>query len=333
MFSRIRNQTLQWWHDVPLPAGETDVTPSFHPWHLFDSSVDKWVSFDSTSNSGTGYKSSDSGKFVLCTWNVDATSPAPETRISALISHIQSLTTPVDIIFLQEVSRSALWALLEMPWLREHWYSSEADTTNWGKQAFANMTFVSRTRLTGPEHAALSPIWRVKYPSRFERDALCCDILLPSQGGAAEGPLRLRLANVHLDSLPINPSLRPRQLSIITSYLNVTGHGLIAGDFNPVLPGDDAFIGVNGLLDVWCELYPGESGFTWGVDGDEPFPPNRLDKVAVAGLKPCSIDIIVPGFIEQAGTSELKQGEVQKHHDSSLKWSDHSGLVCSFAVD
>jgi len=46
------------------------------------------------------------------------------------------------------------------------------------------MTLVSGSRLTDPQNAALGPIWRVKYPSRFERDALCCDILLPSHGPA-----------------------------------------------------------------------------------------------------------------------------------------------------
>jgi len=158
------------------------------------------------------------------------------------------------------------------------------------------MTLVSGSRLTDPQNAALGPIWRVKYPSRFERDALCCDILLPSHEPAKKPP-RVRLTNVHLDSLPINPSLRPRQLSIITSYLRATGHGLVAGDFNPVLPDDDMLVSVNGLLDVWNELHPSEAGFTWGADGDQPFPPNRLDKVAVVGLKPCGIIIIAPSDI------------------------------------
>lgn len=43
--------------------------------------------------------------------NVDATSPVPEARISALILHVQSLATPVDIVFVQEVPRSTLSAL------------------------------------------------------------------------------------------------------------------------------------------------------------------------------------------------------------------------------
>ena len=334
MFARLRNQTLQWWYDVPLPACETDATPIFQSWYRFDSSVNKWASFECTSEvTGARYNPRNGGKFVLVTWNVDAASPAPEARISALISHIQSLATPVDIIFLQEVSRAALLRLLETPWLREHWFLSEGDTTNWGKQSFASMTLVSRSQLTDPQNAALGPIWRVKYPSRFERDALCCDIFLSSHGPGGK-PLRVRLTNVHLDSLPINPSLRPRQLSIVTSYLHATGHGLVAGDFNPVLPDDDMLVSANNLLDVWNELYPSKAGFTWGADGNQQFPPNRLDKVAVLGLKPCSLKIIAPGNIGQTSTSELRQKEEEQKqdHNQLLKWSDHSGLMCSFAL-
>ena len=66
-----------------------------------------------------------------------------------------------------------------------------------------------------------------------------------------------------------------------------------------------------------------------GADSDQPFPPNRLDKVTVVELKPCSIKVMEPGDIEQAAASELKREEGQ----FLLKWSDHSGLVCPFAVD
>ncbi|PLB50159.1 Endonuclease/Exonuclease/phosphatase family protein [Aspergillus steynii IBT 23096] len=332
MLFRLRNQTLRWWHDVPLPAGEADATPIFQPWYSFDSSTNNWVSIDSTSrNPSPSHNSNTSENFIIVTWNVDASSPAPEARISALISHIQSLAPPPDIIFLQEVSRPALSCLLETPWLREHWFSSESDTTSWGTQSFANMTLVSRSRFTDPAIATLSPLWRIKYPSRFDRDALCFDLVFPSAAGTAP---RVRLVNVHLDSLPINPSLRPRQLAIVASYLRAAGRGLVAGDFNPVLPDDEALVHASGLLDVWRELRPRENGFTWGVDGDQPFPANRLDKVAVVGLTPCDIKILAPGGIEQADTLELeREGENDMHDRSSiLKWSDHSGLVCSLAV-
>lgn len=35
---------------------------------------------------------------------------------------------------------------------------------------------------------------------------------------------------------------------------------------------------------MWTELRQTEEGFTWGVDGQQPFPPARLDKVGMVGL-------------------------------------------------
>lgn len=83
-----------------------------------------------------------------------------------------------------------------------------------------------------------------------------------------------------------------------------------------MLPADEGLVSANGLVDVWGELRPGEDGFTWGVDGEEPFPAGRLDRVAVLGLRACGIGVLVPG--------EVGSG--------CIKWSDHSGLVCSFKV-
>lgn len=192
------------------------------------------------------------------------------------------------------------------------------------------MTLVSRAWLSDPNNITLGPAWRVNYPTHFQRDALCCDILLPSNGSTSSSS-RVRLVNVHLDSLPINPSLRPRQLAIITSYLRAAGHGLVAGDFNPVLPEDDALVGKNCLVDAWTELYPEDDGFTWGVDGDQPFPPSRLDKVAMVGLKASDIQILPPGKIEQTGTLK-HEGNNQDDQGLVVKWSDHSGLVCSVGL-
>ena len=333
IFSQLRNQTLRLWHDVPLPTREADATPVFQQWHRFDSPADAWTPLDSKSTTTTTTASTEQShdnRFVPVTWNVDASSSTPEARISALISHIQNLATPADIIFLQEVSRPALSTLLETPWIRENWCSSEADTAKWGKQPFASITLVSRAWLSGSNNVTLGPVWRVNYPSHFQRDALCCDVLLPSNGSTSSSS-RVRLVNVHLDSLPINPSLRPRQLAIITSYLRAAGHGLVAGDFNLVLPEDDALVGKNCLVDAWAELHPEDDGFTWGVDGHAPFPPSRLDRVAMVGLKTSDIQILPPGKIEQTGALKPEENN-QDDQGLAVKWSDHSGLVCSVGL-
>ena len=110
--------------------------------------------------------------------------------------------------------------------------------------------------------------------------------------GKRKSPTHFRLINIYLNSLPINPSFRLRQISIVTSYLRAADRGLIAGDFNAVLSEDERLISDNDLLDAWAELHPSEPGYTWGVDGRTPFPASRLDKVALDNLTPSSMWIL-----------------------------------------
>lgn len=361
LFSRLRSQAFAWWQDVPLPQLDSTAMPTFQSWHTFDASSGRWVSFDLTSgtvdNSGQlgarheAILRGDDPKLVLVTWNVDAGSPAPDRRISAIISRIQGIVPAVDVVFLQEVSHQALATLLETPWIRNHWYCSEANTSNWGKQSFGSIALVSKSCFGishgNPGKAVPGPVWRVKLPSRFARDALCCDIFYPSPSrGSSSTPTevsrsenytRIRLINVHLDSLPIQPSMRPRQLSIISSYLRAAGHGLVAGDFNPVLPEDNALVDENNLVDVWTKVHFSLPGFTWGVDGKAPFPPNRLDKVAVLGLEAHNIAVIQPGILMNIeGGDQPQQSDHQQEPMVSqgrpLTWSDHYGLECSLSL-
>lgn len=346
-------QASAWWRNTPLPRFEDPTSLAFQPWYRFDSCSNKWASFDPervmTNKSDTGLRRETAlpahqRRLVLVTWNVDAGSPASERRISAIISHIQTLFPAVDVLLLQEVSHQALAALLETPWIRDNWFCSEADTSNWGKQPFASMALVSKlccgTLDCADGKAILGPAWRVKLPSRFGRDALCFDILVPSGNRKSSEPgkhTRVRLVNVHLDSLPIQPSLRPRQFSIINSYLTVAGRGLIAGDFNSVLPEDNILVYKNNLVDLWTQLHPTSPGFTWGVDGKQRFPPNRLDKVAALGLEAHEIAVISPGIIrDQTKRNQLQQPKTSQEQmttqDLPLAWSDHHGLICSLSL-
>lgn len=187
------------------------------------------------------------------------------------------------------------------------------------------MMLVSKARF-GPSNksmpvSALGPVWRVNFPSRFGRDALCNDIFVSSSTDNSSQISRLRLINVHLNSLALEPSRRPKQLSITAEMLRETRKGLIAGDFNPVLPEDKTLVADNGLVDAWVKLHDSEPGFTWGVSGKQAFPPGRLDKIAMLGLQPHEIEVMHPDVIEK---EEFGVGQVP--------WSDHSGLRCTFEV-
>lgn len=341
--SSVYTRYLAWSNSTPLPDLPDTPPPVFQRWHTFDKTTYKWVPIQ------TGHADARAlnRPFRLVTWNVDAFGDSPESRMDGIVSQLQRMVTNgsgPDIVFFQEVSRKALAHLLQCAWFREQWISSEVDETNWADVPFATMTLLSRSSFCGlagnhentPESTSSSaadagsgicPVWRVKYPSRFKRDALCCDIFWGEQ-------TRIRLVNVHLDSLPIQPNQRPRQVAIAASLLRTAGvrRGVIAGDWNPVSEEDTSLVQENRLIDAWERLRPGEDGFTWGLDGEaEPFPPGRLDKVAVLGLKPLDIQVLHPGTLSVAPDSgkEMMAG----NGGDGLPWSDHSGLFCSFVVD
>ncbi|PYH95096.1 hypothetical protein BO71DRAFT_212849 [Aspergillus ellipticus CBS 707.79] len=269
-------------HHPPLPA-DPDAPPTFQDWHVFDPSSNGWKTLrHEAPEHGTSESAPEHPPLTLVTWNVDAFAKFPDERMAAIISTLHNLTPTPNILFFQEVSRATLKHLLDDPWVREHWYACEGNLHSWGGHVFSTITLLSKSAFSADkchDKISIGPVWRVKYPSKFDRDALCCDVFLPSSD------TRVRLINVHLDSLPLQPSRRPRQLTIISDGLRHAGRGLVAGDFNPVLPEDDSLVAGNGLIDVWDDLHPDESGFTWGLDGRELFPPGRLDKVAVLGLK------------------------------------------------
>ncbi|KAL3422686.1 endonuclease exonuclease phosphatase family protein [Phlyctema vagabunda] len=342
LFSRIHTQYLSWSQNTPLPA---DASSVFQTWHQYDLDTERWIQIvaDKTqTGNDSPPTTAKASKFVIATWNIDFSSALPGPRIAAILSHILKQTRPPDIIFFQEVSLVALKFLLDDSRIRESWFSSEAGAANWDGQSFATMTLLAKSRFAttqrdaAAEKAVLGPVWRVQYPTRFGRDALCCDIFIPSSHVDSVAPRRVRLINVHLDSLPIQPSHRPRQISTLAALLRSAGAGLVAGDFNPVLPEDASLVEDSGLVDAWVALRGQGPGHTWGIDGKQPFPPIRLDKVALLGLDVQNIEVMHPDVICMSRSSDAESTSDQQHQHRDVNelvpWSDHSGLKCSFGV-
>ncbi|GAB1313547.1 hypothetical protein MFIFM68171_03757 [Madurella fahalii] len=345
LLSGVRKYLSNWWQKAAL-LQEPDATATLQSWQTFNRDERRWTALVSDNSSRTATSASDSNQrsgrketatLTLWTWNVDAFEKYPEARMNGIITTIQNHALPSDVLFFQEISRAALNSLLAHPWIRDNWYSSEVNDANWAEQQFGTITLLSKhsfdhgSRANTPK-SRLGLVWRVKYPTRFGRDALCCEVFLAPTG------VPVRLVNVHLDSLPIQPNLRPRQLAIVAGMLHSAGHGLVAGDFNPVLPADDALVTENRLIDAWAELHPREDGFTWGIDGQQPFPPARLDKIAMVGLQPQEIEVIHPGMLpmeECSGVGVKQPGSDEGLNDNdeandSIPWSDHSGIRCNF---
>ncbi|KAJ5196128.1 hypothetical protein N7449_006607 [Penicillium cf. viridicatum] len=295
IYADIRTSIISWKNDTPLPT-DVPADPKFQPWHQFNPSSQQWNPISANDNTEPTHAADHtSSDLVLLTWNIDALSERTQERVIEILTFITQLDTNVDIIFLQEVSQRALQLILSHERIRESWFSTEHENTSC-RHSFMTMTLVSKTRF-GSRHSsaisrfALGPVWRVAFPSHFGRDVLFCDLFVPSSTDPAS-TTRVRLANVHLDSLPIRPSHRPRQLSIVASFLRSAGCGLVAGDFNPVLDEDAALIETNGLTDAWIAIRPEEPGYTWGADGKQRFPPNRIDKIAMLSLKARRIEIL-----------------------------------------
>ncbi|OQE47497.1 hypothetical protein PENCOP_c001G08508 [Penicillium coprophilum] len=339
IYARVRMSITSWKHDTPLPT-DLSADPKFQCWHQFNPNSKQWDPVSANETAEQPHADGASSDLVLLTWNIDALSERTQERVTEILTFITQLNSKVDVIFLQEVSQRALRLILSDERIRRSWFSSEHENSP-TRHSFMTMTLVSKTRFRSPgsgmSRFALGPVWRVAFPSHFGRDVLFCDLFVPSATDASS-TTRVRLANVHLDSLPIKPSHRPKQLSIVSSFLRSAGRGLVAGDFNPVLEEDAALIESNGLTDAWIALRAEEPGYTWGADGKQRFPPNRMDRVALLGLKARGIEILEAQRVgesdgQQNPQSDTNIPESQETQSTVTPWSDHHGLLCSFGLE
>jgi tyrosyl-DNA phosphodiesterase 2 len=319
-------------NNIPLPSGITDCEPSFQAWHSFNKTSKQWEALPFDDNQQDEHVQQDtqpdSRPYRLVTWNVEFNTPFPAIRLSAILSRIFSLSPAPDIIFLQELEEEAFRRLLDETEIRDNWLLSDASGSIPSHLPFITVTLLSKRR---SHNICPGPVWRLSYPSYFKRDALCCDISVPSASAAP--PSRVRLVNVHLDSLDFKPSCCPKQLEIVASYLRSADAGLAAGDFNPVLPEDEELVEKNDLVDAWEVLRPGEPGFTWGHKSKQRYPPKRMDKIAMLNLDAKEIDVLDPGYVSYEAA---EKGHVvmlfSRRSKDALPCSDHSGLVCSFTL-
>ena len=278
-------------------------------------------------------------RLSLTSWNIDAFSSRAVSRAKLILGHILEGPKSPDIIFLQEVTPIVCASLLDDARVRAAFLATDAeDQTSFEKVPFATMTLLSRARfasgldsrkegygIEGGEKFMFGRVSRVTLPSKYERDALCVDIIPPTAPGTV-----FRLINVHLDSLWDTLHYRAQQLEILANVLREPGcgGGIIAGDFNAISPEDDGLINKNKLVDAWVALHgrADPDGATWGVGVERRhgLGPGRLDKVATMGLKAKKIEVLRPGLIEVP-----KPGE----KPVEIPWSDHCGLRCTFTIN
>ncbi|KAG6850739.1 hypothetical protein H0H93_009362 [Arthromyces matolae] len=286
----------------PAVIKQPPVTRLFKKISAFNASTRYWRPLCPPTNS---YRQS----FTLTSWNIDALSNRPVARSRAIFDYILQGPKLPDILFLQEVTLEARNSILSDKRVRDGFLLTEGeDDTSFEGVPFSTMTLLSRTRFTAEHESLLTtdeepnlligPVFRQMLPSKFKRDALCVDVVLPTSPGTL-----LRLINVHLDSLEDTKRYRTEQMKILADVLREPGcgRGLIAGDFNAIGLEDKWLVETNNMVDAWVQLNgtTGPDGHTWsvGVERNDGLQPRRLDKVAMVGLEPTEMQVLRPGSI------------------------------------
>ena len=240
----------------------------------------------------------------LLTWNVEAFEPNAKTRLAAILKNIQETIFGCPdgeqpepcCILLQEVSVRSLSAILEDPWVREHFVVVPTTPEHWPQahHCMGNVTLVARTI---PVIAAYTLEF---LHSPLKRHAVVVDVRLgvstaseSDNNNKCLGPERtLRIANVHLESLARGTQYRPWQLRTVadTFYHSAVHAGIVAGDMNAILPQDWELPAYVGLQDAWVGDDDGR-GNTWGYQPpSKEFLPGRLDKVLYLPNGVCEVD-------------------------------------------
>ncbi|KAF7585981.1 hypothetical protein BBP40_009753 [Aspergillus hancockii] len=294
-----------------------------------------------TLRSGSQTHSTSISKVFLYSWNIDFMLPFPNTRMNAALAHLQELTSrPLSlqnaavVINLQECVPSDLVIISQKQWVRDSFYMTDIDTSAWASGAYGTTTLIDR-RLD------ISSCFRVHYSkTNMERDALFVDVVVPTV--SSNHGKNLRLCNTHLESLALDPPLRPAQMQVIASHMHAEGAwgAILAGDFNAIQPSDNSLHSDNGLEDAYLELSGLENsdeGYTWGQQAlpalRERFGFSRMDKVYYrgGGLKLLSFERFGAGV--EVPEKEKDQRDQLLSLGFEKAWvTDHLGITAVFRL-
>ncbi len=276
----------------------------------------------------------------LISWNIDMLIPFGDERMTAALSHLESLvaSTPPDVaivIFLQEMTASDLALITSSSWVQQRFFVTDIDNSNWLSPYYGTTTLID-ARL----HIVSG--FRVPWISKFDRDGLFVDVALSGVNASSnavptDDPKVLRLCNVHLESLIADPPIRPLQLSAAAEYLHApnVASALLAGDLNAIQLFDRTLHTDKELKDAYLELGGKEdddNGYTWGYQVPKPmreqFGCSRMDKILFRG------DVEVKAFERIGIDVRVAEDEREKVRESGEEeWvSDHYGVMGDFEM-
>ncbi|KAH8118064.1 Endonuclease/exonuclease/phosphatase [Phellopilus nigrolimitatus] len=260
----------------------------------------------------------------ILTWNVNFLGARISERLQCAIEHIQlAVFRCTDeqapqpcVLLLQEIEAEVIPVLLGNTWVRNHFQVTPISKFNWpGRAHYGNITLVARSI---PVLSASSLVFA---NSHMSRNALIVDLQLgePKAEGLIENATVdasetriVRVANVHLESLPQGAKARPEQLALVAKALKETGlfGGVVGGDMNAILESDIDTPKEVGVRDAYTGADDDVEGHTWGYQPICAFPPGRLDKI-----------LYTPG----TGFVGVRTGRGD--------WvSDHYGLLTTFSI-
>ncbi|KAJ7287153.1 Endonuclease/exonuclease/phosphatase [Mycena rebaudengoi] len=267
--------------------------------------------------------------FALLSWNIDFANPLPIKRVRQTLLHLETLLSGhlPTLILLQEVHATCFQEILSSAFIREYYELTNISS----RQLYSTLTLIPK-----PLAPLVSSISRIPFrDTKMDRDCLYVDIDMPSPESTAKAePLRIRIANTHLESLRgYGDTARPKQLEAISKLLTAPGigGGLVAGDMNAISPSDKELPERLGLSDAWLSSTKdtaldataddtGETqGHTWGYQPRQRFPPNRLDKILTVG--------------KLSATSIKRVGVGLRVDGADSAWvSDHYGLLATVSL-
>lgn len=313
--------------------------PWKQPWHVYSSSKRKWETVRAHDLSTAQPSTTPAERLALYSWNIDFMLPFPDSRMRAAIRHLESLVRKENeqgtrsVIFLQECVESDLSLIADDAWIQHTFAITDTSTENWQSGHYGTTTLIDK-------RLAIQDVFRVHYEqTRMQRDGLFVDISIPDQSG--DGTKSIRLCNTHLESLALEPPLRPPQMELCAKYMHAAGidFAAAAGDFNAIQDFDRHLHSDNDLKDAYLERDgaedDAEGGHTWGqqaaTNQRERFGTSRMDKVFFCGeaMKCVSFER-VGGGIEVEDEKEREE-VIQLGFDRP--WiTDHLGVRAVFEI-
>lgn len=275
------------------PASSVAWTPNEpwkQPWHLYSASKRQWETQQRTT---LQQHSKPIKRLALYSWNIDFMLPFPDSRMRTAIRHLEALVrrsedeeSTASVIFLQECVASDLALIAGDAWIQHTFAITDRSTENWQSGHYGTTTLIDK-------RLAIKDVFRVHYEKTcMQRDGLFVDIALPPTSNREE-PQTIRLCNTHLESLALEPPLRPAQIALCANYMHADSisFAAAAGDFNAIQDFDKTLHSENDLQDAFLSRggseEDAEGGHTWGQQAAttqrERFGTSRMDKVFFGG--------------------------------------------------